>query len=195
MRLQSLLAGAAIALVASVSAVSANAIELLSNGSFESGFDAWSQFGNGGFTGVSGAFGGVDPTDGAQQAFFGPVGSTGGITQNVATVAGGHYTFSFDLFGFGGGNSYAAAFNGLTVLAGSGGTSGYETHSFDVVATGASSAVTFAFQHDPSYYLLDNVSVTGGVPEPAAWALMLTGFLGAGVAIRGNRRRQVALAA
>ena len=33
------------------------------------------------------------------------------------------------------------------------------------------------------------------VPEPAAWALMLTGFLGAGAALRTTRRRQAALAA
>lgn len=31
--------------------------------------------------------------------------------------------------------------------------------------------------------------VDGGVPEPASWALMLTGFLGAGAALRGSRRR------
>lgn len=31
-----------------------------------------------------------------------------------------------------------------------------------------------------------------GVPEPTTWALMLTGFLGAGVALRSNRRRTVA---
>jgi hypothetical protein len=32
-----------------------------------------------------------------------------------------------------------------------------------------------------------------GVPEPASWALMITGFLGAGMALR-HRRRQLALA-
>jgi hypothetical protein len=32
------------------------------------------------------------------------------------------------------------------------------------------------------------VSATGGVPEPAAWALMLVGFGGVGVALRGKRR-------
>jgi hypothetical protein len=33
------------------------------------------------------------------------------------------------------------------------------------------------------------------VPEPAAWALMLTGFLGAGAVLRSLRRRQAAFAA
>jgi hypothetical protein len=36
---------------------------------------------------------------------------------------------------------------------------------------------------------------TAAIPEPAAWALMLTGFLGAGTALRSARRRQAALAA
>ena len=34
----------------------------------------------------------------------------------------------------------------------------------------------------------------GGAPEPASWALMLTGFLGAGAALRANRRRVAATA-
>jgi hypothetical protein len=37
--------------------------------------------------------------------------------------------------------------------------------------------------------------VSGGVPEPAGWALMLTGFLGAGAALRANRRRTAAATA
>ncbi len=35
---------------------------------------------------------------------------------------------------------------------------------------------------------------TGAIPEPATWALMLTGFLGAGAALRGQRRRAYAAA-
>jgi hypothetical protein len=31
--------------------------------------------------------------------------------------------------------------------------------------------------------------VSTGVPEPATWALMLTGFLGAGAALRSRRGR------
>ncbi len=39
---------------------------------------------------------------------------------------------------------------------------------------------------------LDNQQsqITGGVPEPAAWAMMLMGFGGLGAAMRGARRRQ-----
>ena len=45
----------------------------------------------------------------------------------------------------------------------------------------------------------DGASVTGGVPEPSAWALMILGFFGAGALLRrrgpGQTRRQDALAA
>ena len=41
--------------------------------------------------------------------------------------------------------------------------------------------------------LLDNVSVTTGVPEPSTWAMMLAGFLGLGFA--GYRRMKVSRAA
>ncbi|MDP3746058.1 MAG: immune inhibitor A [Phenylobacterium sp.] len=44
---------------------------------------------------------------------------------------------------------------------------------------------------------LDNITVTGnvltsGVPEPATWAMMITGFFGAGAMVRSSRRRGVA---
>jgi hypothetical protein len=188
------LASAALALTVSLTAAAAHASELITNGGFETGdFSGWTNFDNTGFTGVqAGVFISVNPTGGDNQSYFGPVDSTGGITQTIATVGGNHYTFSFDLFGFDGGNFYSAAFDGVTLLSGNGATGGYDSHVFDVIASGASTAVTFTFQHNPSYYLLDNVSVTdgvAGVPEPASWALMLTGFLGAGSVLRANRRR------
>jgi hypothetical protein len=42
---------------------------------------------------------------------------------------------------------------------------------------------------------VDNVSVTAGAPEPATWALMLTGFAGLGSALRAARRRSAPVAA
>jgi len=36
--------------------------------------------------------------------------------------------------------------------------------------------------------------IAGGVPEPASWALMIAGFGGAGVVLRGQRRRQAVAA-
>ncbi len=62
-------------------------------------------------------------------------------------------------------------------------------HSFDILGIGGSQTVIFvvnAAKNDNTDALLDNVSVTrqGGVPEPAEWALMLTGFALAGSALR-----------
>ena len=59
-----------------------------------------------------------------------------------------------------------------------------------------------AFTYAGTYYEYDElnlgVRISGdvmAVPEPASWALMLTGFLGAGAVLRTARRRQAALAA
>jgi hypothetical protein len=43
-------------------------------------------------------------------------------------------------------------------------------------------------------HTFDIQGTPGAVPEPAAWALMLTGFFGAGVVLRGNRRAASATA-
>jgi len=43
-----------------------------------------------------------------------------------------------------------------------------------------------------SQILVDNFSDgSAAVPEPAAWALMLTGFFGMGAVLRSNRRKAV----
>ncbi|MBX3485889.1 PEPxxWA-CTERM sorting domain-containing protein [Phenylobacterium sp.] len=41
--------------------------------------------------------------------------------------------------------------------------------------------------NDDEHYGIDNVRVTGGVPEPGAWALMILGFGAAGSALRRRR--------
>lgn len=56
---------------------------------------------------------------------------------------------------------------------------------------------TLAFQgavNGDQTAFIDQVSATGAVPEPAAWALMIVGFGGAGALLRG-KRRTVAFAA
>jgi len=192
MKLNILLAGAAAALLASATAASA-ATNLVQNGSFETGdFTGWSQFGNTGFTGVSGCFDLGCPTDGALLANFGPVGSTGGITQNLGSISG-FFDIFFDLSNDGG-NFFSADFGGTNLITNVP-TEGNTHYSFTHVAASGPTALTFTFRNDPAWYTLDNVSVASGAPEPAAWALMLTGFFGAGAVLRANRRRTAVAAA
>ena len=76
------------------------------------------------------------------------------------------------------------------------GFSGWMTQTYDFTATSASQTLRFLAVGGPGglppIAAIDNVSLTGGVPEPAAWALMLVGFGGLGVAIRYRRRRLAA---
>jgi len=66
-------------------------------------------------------------------------------------------------------------------------------HTFNVVGTG-SDTIAFSFRNDPSYYNLDNISVSAvaPVPEPATWAMMLVG-LGA-IGFMARRRQNVSVA-
>ena len=184
-----ILAGAALAF-----ATPAAAQEMVVNGGFETGsLSSFMQTGNTGFTGVdapsaaSGNFG----------AFFGPVGSVGRISQPLATTVGQSYLISFDLRNLSGGtpNFYEVLFgNSQLFTASNSSVFGYTNFSTTAVATGTSTVLMFNFQHNPSFFLLDNVSVTpsrvtGAVPEPATWAMMLIGFGAIGVSLR--RRRTV----
>ena len=186
------------ALVASAAAVSASAAELVANGGFETGdFSSWSLTGNTGFAGVTN-----NPVHSGQYAFFdGAVGSVGVLSQTVATVAGQSYDFSFWLRSDGGTpNNFTASLGGVALIAPlvNAGAFGFTQFSGTIVAASNNASLSFGFRDDPGFWELDDVSLAngvGGVPEPATWGLMLTGFLGAGAAIRANRRRQGVVAA
>jgi hypothetical protein len=191
----SLLAVLGSAVLATV-AVSGASAQIVTNGGFETGdFTGWTQFGNTGFSGVepvgvhSGSFG----------AFFGPVGSTGGITQALATTSGDSYTFSFWLSNDGvgqGTTSFEADWNGASVFTLSNpSTFDYTLESFTETAGSNSTPITFSFQNDPSFWLFDDVSVVDNgpagstssvTPEPTTMTLMATGL----VAMAGIGRRR-----
>ena len=181
-----ILAGAALAF-----ATPAVAQELVTNGGFETGtFAGFTQTGNTGFTTVST----IAPASGAFSGRFGPVGSVGGISQTLITTAGQNYLISFDLRNEGGTpNFYQALFGGSQLFAATDSAAfGYTNFSTTAVATGASTILAFNFQQNPSYFYLDNVSVTASgiaaaVPEPATWAMMLIGFGGIGASMRRRR--------
>jgi hypothetical protein len=56
----------------------------------------------------------------------------------------------------------------------------------------ASGATTYFSLEEPAS--ADLIVTPGGVPEPAAWAMMLLGFGGIGIAIRRSRKLQAAKA-
>ena len=181
MRISTLLVAAAtLAIVSPASAT-------VTNGSFESGFSGWTQFGNTGFSTTQ-----AGGTAGAKEAIFGPVGSVGGISQNIATTIGQFYTVSFDLMNGGGNpNSALISFGGNTLLSLTNASAfGYTSYSYNVMASATVSALSFGFRHNPDYYRLDNVSVTPtapAVPEPATWAMMIGGLALGGTQVRPRK--------
>jgi len=165
-----------------VFATSAKA-NLVANGGFENGdFTGWTLGGNTGFTGVSGNFDGVAPNSGSYQAYFGAVGSTGYITQTISTTPGGSYSLDFWIANFGGTPSYVnALWNDVQVISTpilplvNSSSFPYTEYTSTVTATTTTSSIELVFQQNPSYFLLDDVSVTP-VPEASsclAGALLL----------------------
>jgi hypothetical protein len=125
----------------------------------------------------------------------------GGITQNVATIAGATYRLSFWLGNYDfqttptGVFAQAGSANGSFSLAAPIGSPRFiwENHTLDFLATGASTAITLTGTSGFFYTGLDNVSVellsgVVGVPEPASWALMIAGFGLVGAALRRRQR-------
>jgi hypothetical protein len=181
---------ACMALAASAAAASTN---LLADGSFEDeDFTGWTTGGNFEFSYITGSTWYVytGPEDGSFYAVLGPVGSDGTLSQTFSDTAGQGLVVSFWLDAVGDDPSdFSATFDGTTTLysASDPSTDGvWQQFTFDVTGTG-SDTLQFAFRDDSAYIALDNVSVAG-VPEPAAWALLLTGFAGVGLALRRRTR-------
>jgi VCBS repeat-containing protein len=142
---------------------------LVKNGGFESGnFNNWSLTGKADHTSVNlslfGSHGGF------YNAALGPDGGDGHLTQNVTTVAGQHYTLDFWLSNSGGSpNDFSVSWNGtpLSPQLVNEGTQSYTEYKFDVVGTGGSTALQFNFRQDPSFWHLDDVSVTSNLADGA----------------------------
>ena len=168
----------------------AAAAQLIVNGGFESGdFTGWTRFGARGFTAV----GSDNPFEGDFAAGFSP-NAQGGILQIVETLAGARYKLSF-WFAHEGGtatpiNLLAISFGGVPVNSFSGfGLTPY-THVRYTLIGGGPKALAFTFRDArPTRFFLDAVSLTGQVPEPASWAMLVTGFGLAGALARRRRSR------
>jgi hypothetical protein len=157
--------------------------DLIVNGGFETGdFTGWSLSGNTGFSGV--ASGAPFAHSGTYGAYFGAVGSDGILTQaqNVNTVVGHTYTFSFWLYNEGGTpNDMSASFGSDTVLSLTNAPAmAYTEFTYNVVATSTSTSVSFSFRQDPAYWGLDDVSLvdtTVTTPEPASLTMLGLGTM------------------
>ncbi len=151
--------------------------ELVQNGGFDNGFANWSLSGNLGFLGI----------DGSGAAYFGAVGSDTVMGQDIATASTGLFEIQFDLRSVGNGTSdFSVSFGGVDVFSTANTEFGTTHYDFFANGTGAQTLLQFEARNDPSYYYLDNVSVTAAVPEPASIALLLAGV---GVVGFSARRR------
>jgi len=118
-----------------------------------------------------------------------------GVTQTISTTDGAHYSLTFDL----GSSANYGLPSGITASAG--GTSQvftstsvldsvWTTETLNFTASGASTVISLVGEQGVDYIGLDNVDVvetSGPIPEPAAWAIMMSGLFGVGALARRRR--------
>jgi len=132
------------------------------NGGFETGnFTNWTLSGNTAYLFVTTKSDYVHSGSYGVQA--GPIGALGYLSQTLATLPGQPYLLSLWLYSPDGAapNEFTVSWNGTTMFDGvSLGAIGWTNLQFFVGATSASSQLQIGARNDPSYFGLDDVSVT-----------------------------------
>jgi hypothetical protein len=163
---------------------------LLTNGGFETGtFAGWTGTGDQTFNGVQCPGPSSVVFEGNCSAFFGPVGTTGGISQTVnlgAALVPVHILFWVQFDG-GQTSSFNASFGGVNLDAFplTNPAAGSTLYHFGLLASGTQT-LAFSFRDDPGFINLDGVEVR--IPEPATIALLGAALAGLGF----SRRRKTA---
>ncbi|HLZ84935.1 MAG TPA: DUF642 domain-containing protein [Caulobacteraceae bacterium] len=135
-------------------------------------------------------------------------GNNPGTISQTLTLAKGTYDLTFDLSGNPDGGASAKTVD-VSVGAGSGAftyTTGANSHGMMnyqletlpfTVATAGPVTLTFASAdaaNSPYGPVIGDVSIASAIPEPASWALMLTGVAGLGTTLRSRKRTATAVA-
>jgi hypothetical protein len=140
--------------------------ELVTNGGFETGsFTGWTEFGDITFNGVDG----FNPHSGGFMGYFGPL-TSGGIQQTLTATVGSNVHISFWYTSESGDtpNSITVTLGSVSVANISNVSStAYQQFTGDFVVAEANPVLTFAFNDEPDYLDLDDVSVvlTGTGPH------------------------------
>ena len=159
---------------------------IVTNGGFETGDFA-------GWTASITVNDGVDtlaPQAGAYAAYFGNPGGISTISQTLATVAGTTYDIQFwlmaeaDVNGSATPNSFSFDWDGAPGAPAmvDAGPFGYTQFDYQLVASSASTTISFSFSNSPAFWDFDSVDVNA-VPEPTSLALVF-GALGVLVAVK-----------
>jgi hypothetical protein len=115
---------------------------------------------------------------GTYAAALGPASGLGSLSQTLATTSGQHYTLDFWLANVSSGpDDFMIKWNGTAVAPEivNEHAQGYTEYKFDLVATGATTALEFDYRQDPTQWRLDDISVTAGTATQGLAVIGTTG--------------------